>query len=220
MCGRYTITCPPEQIRVEFGVDAPAGYEPRYNVAPRQPVPVIGRDAGGARRAAMVLWGLVPHWSRSPTHVRRTINARAESLLERATFREPFLERRCLVLADGFYEWRRDPTGRQPFRFYLRSGRPFAFAGLWDRWREPDGGSLFSCAIVTTDASTVVAPVHERMPVILTPDEREVWLDPETPVERLQAMLRPYARGDLTANQVSRRVNSVDNDSPECIEPL
>jgi len=219
VCGRYTLAVSAEELLAEFGIEAPQ-FEPRYNVAPQHDVPVIGRNAQGKARFALLRWGLVPGWARSPRDVKGTINARAETLLERPSFREPFLHRRCLVVADGFYEWSRVGAVRQPWRFHLRSGRPFAFAGLWDSWSAEDGEKLFSCAIVTTRANPVVAPVHDRMPVILDRAARDQWLDPATETATLERLLTPLDGASLVGHAVSTLVNSVANDSPDCIEPV
>jgi putative SOS response-associated peptidase YedK len=219
VCGRFTVAVSAELLLDEFGVDPPENFEPRYNVAPQQDVPVIGRNAEGEDRFAMVRWGLVPNRAKSPRDMKSMINARAETLLERPTFREPFLHRRCLVIADGFYEWLRQGRTRQPWLFRLANGRPFAFAGIWDSWQDEEGNRLFSCAIVTTQANGVVAPIHDRMPVILDPDARTAWLDPATDAESLRHLLRPIDDALLRGFTVSTAVNSVANDSPECVVP-
>lgn len=220
MCGRFTVAVSAQLLLDEFGVEPQEEFQPRYNVAPQQDVPVIGRNAEGEDRFAMLRWGLVPGWAKSPRDVKGTINARAETLLDRPSFREPFLHRRCLVVADGFYEWLRTAGARQPWLFHLVNRRPFAFAGLWDSWRDENGDKLFSCAIVTTRANGVVAPIHDRMPVILDRDARTSWLDPATDTETLRRMLAPIDDALLTGFTVSTAVNAVANDSPECIEPV
>jgi putative SOS response-associated peptidase YedK len=217
MCGRYTLTSSADDLGVEFGVELPADYQPHYNIAPSQPVPIIGLDTNGEKRLAFVRWGLVPYWAESPKDVKHTINARAESLLLKPAFREAFIERRCLVIADGFYEWQKRDGKRQPFRFHLKDDRPFAFAGIWERWKDENGQPLYSCAIVTTDASSVVSPIHDRMPVILDRDARAAWLDPASDPVHLGEILVPYEKGDLQGYPVSTKVNSVANDSPELI---
>ncbi len=220
MCGRYTLTSDASEIADEFGVEVPPDYQPHYNIAPSQSVPVAGQDAKGERKLSFLRWGLVPWWAEDPKRVQHTINARAETLLLRRVFREAFQQRRCLIVADGFYEWRRAEGRSQPFRFHLNDNRLFAFAGLWERWQGEAAEPLYSCAIVTTDANPVVAPVHDRMPVMLTPAERERWLDPAADVEELRRLLHPYTGDDLTAYAVSAAVNNAANDTPACIEPL
>ncbi len=219
MCGRFTVTCDADGLRAEFGVDVPVEWVPRYNVAPQQPVPVIGRTGDGPPTLSLVRWGLVPWWADTPDVGVKAINARAETIDVRPTFREAFRERRCWIVADGFYEWRREGRVRQPWRFALRDRRPFAFAGLWDRWKGPDGEPLFTCAIVTTAAHPTVAAVHDRMPVMLARETRDLWLDDAAGADALKALLRPWPRDDLEGYAVTRRVNSVLNDEPACIEP-
>jgi putative SOS response-associated peptidase YedK len=219
MCGRYTLTCPADEIGAEFGVDVPADYQPHYNIAPTQPVPIIGLDGEGEQKLAFVRWGLVPFWAESPKDVKHTINARAESLLLKPAFREAFLNRRCLVIADGFYEWQRKDGKKQPFRFHLHGDKLFAFAGVWERWKGEGEEPLYSCAIVTTAASSLVEPIHDRMPAILTPEQRNLWLNPKSDPVRLTELLKPYSRADLEMYPVSTRVNAVANDAPDLIEP-
>jgi putative SOS response-associated peptidase YedK len=220
MCGRFTLSSSADEIRAEFGVDVPPDYQPRYNIAPQQLVPVLGKGEGGALRIGMLQWGLVPYWADDPRGGPKAINARAETLLQRPTFRDPFLCRRCLVPADGFYEWAREGGTRRPFRFRLRGDRLLSFAGVWDRWKRPDGESLYTCAIITTPASALVGRVHDRMPAIIAPEQREAWLDPAAHPDALAALLRPYERDDLECYAVSPLVNRVSNDSPECIAPV
>ncbi|MCI0437254.1 MAG: SOS response-associated peptidase [Gemmatimonadetes bacterium] len=219
MCGRFTVACAADEIRDEFRVDLPDDWMPRYNVAPQQPVPVIGRTSSGPLRLSMLRWGLVPHWAKRATPAGKTINARAESLLARRTFRESFLERRCWVIADGFYEWVREGRARRPWRFVLPDRRPFAFAGLWDRWESPEGEALYTCTIVTTEANRTVAQVHDRMPVMLGRSRRDAWLDATAHPDALAPLLRPWPDAELEAYPVSTLVNHVANDGPECIQP-
>jgi putative SOS response-associated peptidase YedK len=218
MCGRYTLTAPADELAAEFGVAVPADYEPRYNIAPQQPVPVVGLDADGRPRLAFLRWGLVPWWSSPETARGGPINARAETAASKPTFRDAFRERRCLIVADGFYEWKREGGNRIPFRFRLRDGGLIAFAGLWERW---DGGGepLYTCTIVTTPASGAAAPIHDRMPAILAREARERWLDPAADATELRALLAPFEDPALEAYRVSRLVNSAANESPACIEP-
>ncbi|MFO7261371.1 MAG: SOS response-associated peptidase [bacterium] len=220
MCGRYTLASTPEALVEEFGVGGlPGEYRPRYNIAPSQPVLTLvsGKDGPEWR---YLRWGLVPFWADDPAIGQRMINARAESVDARPAFRRSFEQRRCLVVADGFYEWRRDPGGRTPIYIRLVTRRPFAMAGIWDRWVPRDGGEpLESCAIITTAANPSVRPIHDRMPVILDREERAEWLDRGTDRERLRALLEPYT-GQLEAYEVSRLVNSPANDVPACIEPV
>ena len=217
MCGRYTLASGPEEIRIEFDVDVPADWVPRYNIAPSQPVPVLGLGADGTHRLAFMRWGLVPFWAASPKDVPNSINARAETLLQKPMFRDPFLQRRCLVIADGFYEWRRTGGIRQPFRFHRLDERPFTFAGLWDRWRSPEGDTLYSCAIVTTAANVIVKPIHDRMPVVIDAVDRDFWLESTSDPAQLAGKLDTAEYPGFEAYPVSTLVNSVANDSAECI---
>ena len=198
----------------------PAGSGgPRYNIAPTQEVLTVTSD-GDHNRAEMMRWGLVPSWARDPKIGSRMINARSETLAELPSFRVAFRRRRCLVVADSFYEWRRDGKRRTPMRIGLESGEVFAFAGLWETWRRTDGSALLSCAIVTTEANKLVAPIHDRMPVILDPEAESIWLDRGIEdTSLLSELLTPFPSELMTAYEVSRAVNSATNDGPECIVP-
>ncbi len=218
MCGRYTLTASADDLAAEFGVDVPADYVPRYNIAPQQPVAVIGLDGGGRPRFAFLRWGLVPWWFSPEQAKSGPINARAETVASKPTFREAFRERRCLIIADGFYEWKREGRVRIPYRFRIHGGGLVAFAGLWERWGKGDE-PLHTCAIVTTAASGAVATIHDRMPAILSPGDRERWIDPDTDVAALRALLAPFEDRRLESYRVSRLVNSVANETPACIEP-
>ncbi len=219
MCGRFTLTIPPELIGDFFDVSGPLAWTPRYNIAPTQPVAVVANRP--ARALEEFRWGLIPRWAEDAAIGHRLINARSETLAEKPSFKGAYRQRRCLVLADGFYEWRKQGRQRIPLRFVLRSRDPFAFAGLWERW-EPEGGdAIHSCTIVTTEANDVVRPVHDRMPVILPREAHDRWLDPE-PAEpaTLQPLLAPYPAAEMEAYEVSPAVNSVKVDTPECIAPV
>jgi putative SOS response-associated peptidase YedK len=218
MCGRYTLTTPTDLLASEFDLRDLGLLAPRYNIAPTQPVPVVtSRDP---HALSLFRWGLIPSWSKERPTGTNHINARAETLLEKPSFRDAFRSRRCFVLADGFYEWRKDGTRRRPFYIRLRSRRPFAFAGLWEVWRPPEGPPVRSCAIVTTDPNDLVRPLHDRMPAILTREAREAWLSVAPgEVEGLRRLLAPYPAQEMEAYEVSPRVNAVENDSPECIAP-
>ena len=216
MCGRYTITSPLDAIRALFNVDERPNLAPRFNVAPTQLVPVVRPgDTPSGRALVQLRWGLIPHWAKDARIGAKMINARAETVADTAAFREAYAKRRCLIVADGFYEWRRDGKQKQPFRFVLADGGPFAFAGLWSRWRDPAGETIESCTIITTAANAVVAPIHARMPVILAPDNYARWLDPANDARPL---LRPFPAEALTAYPVSPRVNAVRNDDAGLIE--
>ncbi len=220
MCGRFALSSPAARLRERFRLAAaPEPYEPRYNIAPTQPVLAIANRA--TRLLRPVRWGLIPHWAADPGIGHRLINARAETLLRRPAFRDALLRRRCLIPADGFYEWQRQPRGRR-LPYYVRScdGEPFALAGLWDVWHSPQGERVASCTIITTDANAVVAPVHERMPVILSPGSYDRWLDAQVAdASALETLLRPCPPEWLEAYRVAPLVNSPANDGPQCVTP-
>ena len=217
MCGRYTLATPVGRLAEEFAFDSSSkDFRTSYNVAPTQQVPAVLAE-GGARRLEMLRWGLVPSWADDPGIGARMINARSETAPEKPSFRSAFRRRRCLIRADGFYEWKRLNGSKQPYSFRIDGGRPFAFAGLWESWNKD--GEIRSCAILTTTANDLVEEVHERMPVILPRDRYDAWLDPEAEEEELAALLVPYPGDDLETYPVSRFVNSPGNDDPRCIEP-
>jgi putative SOS response-associated peptidase YedK len=197
-----------------------AAPEPRYNIAPTQSVAAVRAPSGiDKREFAFLRWGLVPSWADDPAIGNRLINARSDSVATKPSFRSAFKHRRCLVLADGFYEWQKLGSKKQPHYFSLRDGKPFAFAGLWERW-EKSGTPVESCTILTTEANDVLRPVHERMPVILEPKDYDLWLDPSPQKpELLQGLLRPYSAGEMTGFPVSPLVNNPRINSPRCIEP-
>ncbi len=193
---------------------------PRYNIAPTQEVLAVRND-GDRNRAEMMCWGLVPSWAKDPKIGNRMINARAETLTERPSFRTAYRRRRCLIVADSFYEWKREDGTRTPMRIMLESEEPFAFAGLWESWKRPDDSWMLSCTVITTAANELVSGIHDRMPVILDPDVESVWLDPDVDdTSVLSDLLVPYPTELMTAYEVSRIVNSAANDVPECIAPI
>jgi putative SOS response-associated peptidase YedK len=222
MCGRFTLTVNPSQLQEAFPwVEVPEDIRPRYNIAPSQPVAVIPND--GKNRLDFFLWGLIPSWAKDPAIGNRMINARSETLAEKPSFRAAYRRRRCLVPADGFYEWRSDPGSKvkTPMLIQMESREPFAFAGLWELWNSPDGSQLFSCTIITTDPNPLLARIHNRMPAILAPDDYQRWLEPgEVDPDALANLLKPYPPEEMIAFPVSRLVNSPHNDSAECILPL
>lgn len=222
MCGRYTLTAEPALLAEHFHLAAvPADLSAHYNIAPSQDVPIVRRVEGLGRRLDRVRWGLVPGWAKDLSAGNRMINARAETLAERPAFRAAFRHRRCLVAADGFYEWKRLDGSKQPYWIGLQDRRPLAFAGLWEHWDAPDGsGTVESCTIITTGADHVVRPLHERMPVILAPDDYDRWLDPDAGPPDLQRLLVPFESDDLVAYPVSRAVNNPRNDNPDLLLPV
>jgi putative SOS response-associated peptidase YedK len=220
MCGRYTLTDPdPRLLRFRFGLLEEAEIEqaPRYNVAPTDPVLAVRLNADGQREPGVLRWGLIPHFADPDSYERLLINARAETVAEYPAFRDAFQTHRCLIVADGFYEWRAEETGKKPVWITRPSKEPFAFAGLWAEARRSDGSSVHSCAIVTTEPGEVVAPIHDRMPVILERVDEAAWLDPASGEDKLHALLAPT--DDLVVTEVSDAVNDVRQDGPALIEP-
>lgn len=232
MCGRYSLTTPLEGLREIFLFEEIPNLAPRYNIAPTQDVPVLrlGRD-DGKRHLRLLRWGLIPFWAKDAAIGSRMINARSESLAEKPAFREAFRKRRCLVLADGFYEWQAPPEGaaprtskaktpKQPYRITLAGGGPFAFAGLWERWHDKaEDRKLDSFTIVTTEANKTLSPIHHRMPVILAPADHATWLDPESRPADLQALLRPAPEAAVKAEPISTRINAVRHDDASVLAP-
>jgi len=218
MCGRYTLATPAEWIRDSFELDFTPELGPRYNIAPTQDAPVfLLRD--GRRRLEWLRWGLVPSWARDASVGNRMINARAETVREKPAFRNAFRQRRCLVPADGFYEWRRIGALKIPMRFRRRDRCPFAFGGLREHWTGPDGNALHTFTILTTEANELVRPIHDRMPLVLDPRHYALWLDADADPERVAELLRPDPLPDFEAYEVSTLVNNPRNDDPACIEP-
>jgi putative SOS response-associated peptidase YedK len=224
MCGRYTDSLTWEEMVRLYDLTEPEAalnLQPRYNIAPTQTAAVIRPTAKGGRSLALLRWGLIPSWSRDAKVGARMINARGETVSEKPSFRDSFRSRRCLIPADGFYEWRGDRGAKKPSRIEMKDGSGFAFAGLWDRWtKAEDGIAVDSFTIITTTANDVLRPLHERMPVILNPDDYDAWLDTRSfPPDAVQPLLRPYPDAAMTFFAVSQHVNNVRHDDPECIAP-
>jgi putative SOS response-associated peptidase YedK len=220
MCGRFTLKTNPRKLAEEFLLSEPPVWEPRYNIAPTQSVAAVRLSADGSHREFVRLrWGLIPAWANDVSIGNRMINGRAETAMEKPAFRSAIKSRRCLVLADGFYEWAKVPGGKQPYYVQMRDGRPFAFAGLWERW-EKGTEPLETCTLLTTSANQVVGQFHDRMPLILEPADYDVWLDTsQKTAQPIQPLLRPFRDDALVANPVSRLVNSPSHDDPRCVEP-
>ena len=220
MCGRFVQKTPLGQLQDEFGFVAEGlDYRPGYNVAPgREALAVL---AGDARRGLLTRWGLVPSWAADPNIGYKMINARAETLAQKPAFKGLIEARRCVIPADGFYEWQKDaPGGKQPYLFERMGGKSLALAGLWDVWPSPQGRELISFTIITTRANELVGRIHERMPVILGEAALKIWLGPAAPqAADLADILSPYPQGQMTSRPVSRRVNSASNDGPDILEP-
>ena len=213
MCGRYELHSHPAAIALAFGLSLPPEIEPRYNIAPMQDVPIVRLRKEGTRELAQARWGLVPRWAKDPSIGNKMINARGETLSEKPSFRMAFKHHRCLLPANGFYEWKTSAAGgKQPIHIGMKDGAPFAFAGLFERWLSPDGRVLDTCTIATTSANTLIAALHDRMPVIIAPDQYERWLD--VTQADVQDLLAPYPGDAMRWYPVSTRVNSVRNDDP------
>jgi putative SOS response-associated peptidase YedK len=222
MCGRYALYSNPLTLARRFGAEAPPDLPLRYNVAPTQNVPIV-RVGNGARRFALARWGLIPSWAKEPNTGYSTINARAETVASKPAFRAAFRHRRCLIPADGFYEWQSisGSKTKQPWFIALADRKPMAFAGLWERWRGLEGEELDSCSIIVTTANALMQPIHERMPVILAPDAWDAWLEPAaTDAGGLQGLLKPYPAEGMAAWPVSTMINSPRNDNARCLEPI
>ncbi len=223
MCGRFTLRTPTADLVEIFEVARSFELTPRYNIAPTQPVAAI-REVEGLRELVQLRWGLLPSWSDAATGGPPMINARSETAATRPAFRNAFRARRCLIPADGFYEWQAGDGGgsgpKQPYLITVRDERPFAFAGLWERCRAPDKSTVESCTILTTEANDRLKGLHDRMPVILPRDLYGPWLDPHLDdAEALESMLVPYPSSEMSLRPVSRRVNNARNDDPDCIRP-
>jgi putative SOS response-associated peptidase YedK len=220
MCGRYTYFYGEfSDLRLTWKVDEDIPLlKPRYNIAPSQDAPVIVQS-DGKRTIELFQWGLIPSWAKDPAIGNKMINARAETLAEKPSFKRLLKTRRCLVLADGFYEWRKEGKRKVPMRFKFKSGDPFTFAGLWDSWKQPDGSVLRSYTIVTTHANDLIQPIHNRMPVMLSGDDALKWLAYDEIAHAL-ALLKPYPPEKMEGYDVSPLVNNPRNDSPECIKPI
>jgi putative SOS response-associated peptidase YedK len=218
MCGRYSLHQTAAKLAEVFELKAEPDWTPRYNIAPSQPVAALLNLSDRSFR--LLRWGLIPSWAKDSTIGYKLINARAETVAEKPSFRSAFKQHRCLILADGFYEWKREQPKKQPYYFQLVDGQPFAFAGLWERWQGNEESPIDSCTIITTAANQLLALVHDRMPVILASSDYEQWLDPDTPPEQLHHLLHPYNSEAMSSYPVSAIVNSPTNDSAACIAQL
>lgn len=219
MCGRYTLTLDPGELQEMLDLGPFIHMvQPRYNIAPAQPVPIV-RD-GQTRAVELYRWGLVPFWAKDPEIGNKMINARSETVLEKPAFRGAFKYRRCLILADGFFEWHSaDKTGvKTPYYFKLKDDRPFTFAGLYEHWEAPEGGELHTCTILTCQPNELVGNYHNRMPVILDEKVRWQWLDLETPNSLLVESMVPYPADEMKCYPVSKAINSPNNDRPEVLQ--
>ena len=223
MCGRYRLSRRKQIIEEHFETQHwDDDWSPRYNIAPTQPVPVIRQHPKEpVRQLSLIKWGLIPTWSKDGSGAASMINARAETVATKPAFRDPFRLRRCLIPADGFYEWARKGTSKQPFCFEVNEGELFAFAGLWDGWKNAEGEWVKTCSIMTSTPNAVTSAVHDRMPVIVHPDSFDVWLDPGMRnVEAITELLKPYDARIMRCYPVSTRINHVANDGEECSRPV
>jgi len=221
MCGRFTLTVNPAELKDTFSdYNFPAMFAPRFNIAPTQPVLAIPND--DKLTADFFIWGLIPMWAKDPEIGNRLINARGETLAEKPSFRGSYRHKRCLILADGFYEWKTfgGRKNKTPYYIHMQNRKPFAMAGLWDHWESPDGSSIKSCTIITTTPNELMGAIHDRMPVILHPRDFAKWLEPapQTP-ENLQPLIKPFPADAMTAYPVSTLVNKATSDMPEMVVP-
>ena len=221
MCGRFTLTVNPADLQDAFGdFIFPAQFAPRFNIAPSQPILAIPND--GKNKADFFLWGLIPSWSKDPSIANKLINARGETIAEKPSFRGGFKYKRCLILTDGFYEWKaaEGVKTKTPYFIHMKDRQPFAFAGLWDEWQSPEGGAVRTCTIITTEPNELMSTLHNRMPVILDPKDYDLWLDaaPQTP-DKLIHLIKPFPADAMSAHPVSTLVNKPGNDRPECVVP-
>jgi len=233
MCGRFTLTASPADIATLFDLAEEPELAPRYNIAPTQPVAIVRLDRAGEREWTHVQWGLIPSWAKDPSIGARLINARSETAAEKPSFRAAFKRRRCLVPANGFYEWKKVETGKQPYHITVRNGTGgdnghpplFAIAGLWEHWEGADGSVLETCTLLTTDANDALAELHNRMPVIIAREDYDFWLGEEGEADaaylsQLQHLLRPFPAEQVQFQAVNRYVNNARNEGPTCIEPV
>jgi putative SOS response-associated peptidase YedK len=219
MCGRYTLTADVQVIQDTFQLDSVPPLQARYNIAPTQAVPIITGDK--PRELTMVSWGLVPSWAKDTSGSAQLMNARGETIDEKPSFRTAFKRRRCLVPADGFYEWRKQGNGKAPQYIHFKDRRVFAFAGLWERWNSPHGDEVLTCTIITSEPNELIKPLHNRMAVILDAQDYATWLSKDTSPAELKHLLQPYPdNDDLDYHEVSPVVNGVSIDSPYLIEPF
>jgi putative SOS response-associated peptidase YedK len=223
MCGRYRLSRRKQIIEEQFETQPwDDDWSPRYNIAPTQPIPVIRQHPKEpVRQISLMRWGLVPHWAKDASGAASTVNARSETVATKPAFRDPLKFRRCLIPADGFYEWKKTPTSKQPFCFEVNGGELFGFAGLWDGWKDATGKWIKTCSILTTIPNSVTSAVHDRMPVILARESYDLWLDPGmTNVQVVSELLKPHNARLMRCYPVSTRVNHVANDDEECSEPV
>jgi putative SOS response-associated peptidase YedK len=221
MCGRFALKTPPRSIQEHFNLPEAVNLAPRYNIAPSQTVAVIRHlPEKSFRQLDLLHWGLIPGWAKDMNIGYKMINARGETLGQKPSFRPAFKKKRCLIVADGFFEWKQSGKGKQPIYVQLANGAVFGFAGLWESWKKPSGDTVESCTIITTSPNELLQEVHERMPVILNPEKYTTWLQNSTPEHYLQQLLVPYPAIEMEFYRVSSLMNSPKNDLPSCIRPI
>lgn len=224
MCGRFALYADYKVVLERFSIEQASfdenEYEPSYNIAPSQLIAAVVSD-GNKNRLGKLKWGLIPPWAKDAKIGYKMINARAETAAEKPSFRNAFKKKRCLIIADSFYEWRKDEEGKTPMLIKMKSEEPFAFAGLWESWESPEGEPIHSCSILTTKPNGVMASIHDRMPVILSKEAEKIWLDPNVQdIEMLESVLKPYEDGEMEAYQVSEEVNSPKNNKADLIRKI
>lgn len=219
MCGRYNLRVSPAELEALFGVNDAPDFPQRYNIAPTQDVPVLHLDEAGEKRLTSMRWGLIPFWSKDMKIGDKLINARGETVAEKPSFRAAFKRRRCLIPASGFYEWRREGKEKWPFHMHHIDDSPFAFAGLWETWQH-DGSKINSFTIITTAANEFMSKIHDRMPVLIEPNQFPIWLDHDVDPDALQEFLQPVEWNNFEAVPISQTVNNARNETPDCLNPL
>jgi putative SOS response-associated peptidase YedK len=220
MCGRFALADDGTAVTQQFDLPAGVHLAPRYNIAPTQPIAAVRRGQHGRRELTHFYWGLVPSWSKDMSMASRLINARAETVLEKPSFKNAFKRRRCLVPMSGFYEWRKEGKQKQPVYIHPAEADLFAVAGLWEIWQSPEGETLQSCTLLTTSPNELMATIHDRMPVILAPADYDLWLDPASPLPAVEQLLQSYPAAQMTSYAVSSYVNSALNEGATCLLPL
>jgi putative SOS response-associated peptidase YedK len=222
MCGRFTLRTNPQQLSLVFDCAIPADLPPRYNIAPTQMVAAVRHDSAGDRGFSLLRWGLIPHWAKDLSIGARMINARAETVAEKPSFRTAFRQRRCLILSDGYFEWQKQGKAKQPFLIRMADEHPFAMAGLWEVWNKAsDGQPVMSCTVITTQANSLTQPIHDRMPVILDHKDYDQWLDCDVAgPAKVSDLLRPFGSSQMAVEAVDPWVNNARHDDPRCVRPL
>ena len=223
MCGRYRLSAKERYLRDHFGLDEDPSWVPRWNIAPTQPIPIVRQDRKDPKRTfALVRWGLIPYWAKDASIGFKTINGMSETAAEKPAFRDAMRRRRCVIPVDAFYEWKKiGAKEKQPYSFGMIDDSVFAFAGLWERWRDPTGEFVETCTILTTRPNALVADVHDRMPAILKPEDYDLWLDPGmTNVALIADVLRPFDPRPMKRYPVSTRVNRAENDDQQCAQEI